>query len=395
MVDMVELAAGEPDRRANSPWRHRRLTALAVARIRDKTPVKQIKSCDRLADIGGGSWLQFGILQAIETSGGYFDARPVDSDIGISGFAAGVVRRGAVPLTAQDDATETQATETGPAENLPSEEEPNPAVSEIEAAIQAYVAAFNARDAQSLANLWAPEAVYTSRSSGEQIVGRDAMVADFTSIFAGDNPPNLAVATESIEFISPNVGLQRGTATLTYSEDDVAETRYSVVYVKRDGAWLIDRVTEDEIVVAVSNREKLEPLEWLIGEWVDDPDSTGVELDCQWTRNQNFISVVYKVFDDEGEIASSGLQVIGWDPVNNRIRSWLFDSDGGFVSGIWTSRDGQWAVQSTATLADGVQGSYTSIYQPLEDGNFSWHKVNQIVDGQLLPNGDEIVIQRR
>jgi uncharacterized protein (TIGR02246 family) len=276
-----------------------------------------------------------------------------------------------------------------------SEQGSEPERAQIEAVIQAYLDAYNSRDAEKLAALWAPEGVYISRSSGEQIVGREAMIAEFTNLFAGEDVPKLAVATESIEFVSPNVALERGVSTATRGEDDVSETRYSVVYVRQGGAWLIDRITEQAIVVALSNRDKLEPLAWLIGEWVDDPDSTGVELNCQWTRNQNYISVTFKVFDDEGELESSGLQVIGWDPVNNRIRSWLFDSDGGFVSGVWMSRDDRWLVQSTATLADGSQGSYATIYRPLEDGKVSWQKVNQIVDGELLPNLDEVVIQRK
>lgn len=270
----------------------------------------------------------------------------------------------------------------------------NDPAAEIEAVVQSYVTTFNARDAAKLAAHWAPEGVYTSRSTGEQVVGREAMTAEFTSMFAGESVPDLAVATESIDFISPNVALERGIATVTHAEDDVVETSYSVVYVKQGGAWLIDRVTEDELVIEFSNRDKLAPLEWMIGKWVDEIEGSTIEFTCQWTRNQNFISRKYEVVTSDG-VESSGLQIIGWDPVNNQIRSWLFDSDGSFVSGKWTQSDDKWVVQSIATLADGAQGSYTSVFRPQDDGNFTWQKINRILDGELLPNIDEVVVQRK
>ncbi len=279
--------------------------------------------------------------------------------------------------TGQDAATET-----------------DDATAKIEAAIQSYLAAFNARDVAKLVSHWSPEGVYISRTSGEQVVGREALTEEFTAIFAGDSVPKLAATTESIDFISPNVALERGTATVTCAEDDVVETNYSVVYVKRDGIWLIDRVTEDEIVVQPSNYQQLKDLEWLVGEWVDEGDGITIEIDCKWTRNQNYLSRSYTVSNEE-EVESSGLQIIGWDPQQKQIRSWLFDSDGGFISGTWNKRDDRWIVQSVATLADGGSGSFTAIFRPLEDGNYTWQKVNQVVDGKLLPNLDEILVQRK
>lgn len=264
----------------------------------------------------------------------------------------------------------------------------------ITAAIQSYVAAFNAKDVAKLANHWSPEGVYTSRISGEQVVGHDALIKEFTATFEGESVPKLAVATESIAFVSPNVAVERGIATVTHADDDVSETSYSVVYVKRDGAWLIDRVSEEEIAVEVSNFDKLQGLDWLIGEWTDTEDDINLDMKFSWTSNKNFIARKYSVANEES-IESSGMQIIGWDSVNQQICSWLFDSDGGFVKGVWTENDNQWSVQSVATLPNGTQGSYTIIIRPMDDGNYAWKKINQIVDGELLPNIEEIVIERK
>jgi uncharacterized protein (TIGR02246 family) len=265
---------------------------------------------------------------------------------------------------------------------------------QISTSIQSYVAAFNARDVEKLVNHWSPDGVYTSRTSGEQWVGREAMVGGFTAILAGESVPKLAVATESIEFISPNVALERGTATVAHTEDDVVETTYSVVYVKRDDTWLIDRVTEDEMVVELSHYENLKDLEWLIGEWIDEIDGVKIEITCRWTENKNFISRTFVVSNAE-EVGSSGLQIIGWDSKNNRILSWLFDSNGNVITGAWAKRDDRWTVQSVASLVDGVSGSFISVFHPLEDGTYAWQKINRVVDGELLPNIERSIVRRK
>lgn len=265
----------------------------------------------------------------------------------------------------------------------------------IEAAIKSYVAAFNAKDVDVLAAHWSNDGVYTCRTSGEQLVGRAAMAESCKEIFASESVPRLAVKTDSIEFVSPNVALEKGTATVTHSETDVVESNYSVVYVKHDGNWLIDRVTEDDIVVEESHFDELEDLEWLVGDWTVAGEGFRVEFTCQWTTKQNFLSRKYTIFGAEDEVQSSGLQVIGWDAKAKSIRSWLFDSDGGVVLGKWSPRDDGWTIQSVATLADGGTGSFTTILRNRDESSYGWEKINRVLDGKLLPNIDEIVVQRK
>ena len=138
---------------------------------------------------------------------------------------------------------------------------------EVAKALQAYVTNFNAKDAKQLAALWSVDAVYTDRSTGDQFVGRAAMEAEFQRVFARESVPALSIETESLDFISPNVALARGTATATTPEAEPIHSVYSVVYVKRDGTWLIDRINEDEAVVDDPRHEALKELEFLIGEW--------------------------------------------------------------------------------------------------------------------------------
>ena len=111
--------------------------------------------------------------------------------------------------------------------------------------------------------------------------------------------------------------LSEATAIVTRSEDDVSETRYSVVYVKRDGTWLIDRVTEDDIVIEASHYEQLKDLEWMIGEWIDAGEGFVIDTDCRWTENQNFISRTYTVSNEE-ELSRRGCKSSAGMPRRSR-----------------------------------------------------------------------------
>ncbi len=268
------------------------------------------------------------------------------------------------------------------------------AAAEVSAAIQSYIAAFNARDVDKLVSHWSPQGVYISRNTGERVIGHEALTAEFAGMFAGANILKLAGTTESIELISPNVVLERGTATVTREKTDIVQSSYSVVYVKSGKKWLIDRVTNEEIIVQPSNYQHLKELEWLVGEWIDEGDGISIQVACWWTKNQNYLSRTYSVSNDQG-VASTGLQIIGWDPKAKQIRSWLFDSDGGFIKGTWARRDDRWVVQAVATLPDGATGSFTSIFRPTEEGAYTWEKINRVLDGQLLPNVEEIVVRRK
>ena len=180
-------------------------------------------------------------------------------------------------------------------------------------------------------------------------------------------------------------------ATITRPAGEIDETEYSVVYVKRDGTWLIDRVTEEE--VEPTHYQQLKVLEGLIGDWAAEDEGFRIEISNQWTAKQNFIASQYKITEDQVE--SSGLQVIGWDAKDKQIKSWLFDSDGGVVTGTWNKRDDGWSVSSVATLGGGESGSFTGVLRLKDDGSFSWEKINQVVEGQLLPNIEEVVLNRQ
>jgi len=298
-----------------------------------------------------------------------------------------IVLAGIPAVTAQDDGT-TVDDKTASSQSADDR-------ASIATAIKLYEEAFNSRDAKGLAKHWSREGVYTSRLTGQAIVGRNALEKEFTSLFAEVNDTKMELETKSIEFVSPNVAIEQGVATIIQPENEPAKSGYSVVYVKREGQWLIDRVSEDEEPAAApTHHEQLKDLAWIIGDWVDqDGSGITIETTCKWTRNQNFITRSFSA-SNEDRISITGMQFVGWDAASKQIRSWAFDSDGGVAEGNWKLKGKNWIVNTTATLTDGKKASSTTIFRPMGENSFGWQKTNRVVDGEILPNIDEVLIVR-
>ena len=264
----------------------------------------------------------------------------------------------------------------------------------IRKAVESYVAAFNQGDAKALAAMWSPEAVYTNPLSGEQVVGREAIEQQFAGIFADEKGAKLEAKTDSIQFISPSVAVEHGTAKVITAEQAADETEYTAVYVKRDAQWLLDRVTEEEVVITPSHYEQLKDLEWMTGNWVDQDDEATVVTQCNWTRNNNFMIRSFTI-EIRDRIDMAGMQIIGWDPATKQVRSWVFDSDGGFGQGTWKKKDNRWYIQQSGVLPDGRKSSSVNIIKYVDDNTCTVQSINRTVDDELLPNVEEVTITKQ
>jgi uncharacterized protein (TIGR02246 family) len=270
----------------------------------------------------------------------------------------------------------------------------------IRANAQKFVEAYNRRDSQTMSKMWSPEAVYMDPTTGEGVVGREKIAKQFDYAFAGAEDAKLAVNIASIEFVSPNVAIEKGTALVTYSNGKPEETDYTAVHIKRGGQWLLDRVSESDKAEPPepppSNYEHLKELEWMIGSWVDADEAAGVSVqtDCEWTKNRNFITRSFAVVIGD-QVDMAGMQIVGWDPAAKQIRSWVFDSDGGFAEGTWTRDGDEWNIRAVGTLPDGRKTSAVNTLKYVDDDSCTWQSVNRAVDGEILPNVGEVLIVRK
>jgi uncharacterized protein (TIGR02246 family) len=280
--------------------------------------------------------------------------------------------------------------------NLRAQEPTDPSADEaaIRKAAESYVEAFNKHDAEAVANHWSPDAVYLNRSTGAEVVGRPAIVEQFSTLFADQPEVKLEVKVASVQFVSPNVAIEHGTAKITTPNAPPEEVEYSAVDVRRDGKWLLDRVTDKSNEPPPTHYEELKALEWMVGNWTDEVEGAEVEVDCNWTKNKNFITRAFKVSID-GEVDASGMQIIGWDPAAKTIRSWTFDSKGTFAEATWEHRGDRWFIRNRGVLPDGRPATMINVMKQVDENAFTWATIERTAGDELLPNIDAIQIVRR
>lgn len=276
---------------------------------------------------------------------------------------------------------------------LAEQHDPTAAESEVREAVSKYIEAYNKSDAKALAELWTEGAVYANPRTGEQTVGREAIEKQFAEVFAASKGVKLTAVTNDVQFISPHVAIERGVATLTGADGVKEHSEYSAVYMKSEGRWLLDRVSEEEPPVVNSNYEHLKELEWMVGKWIDKDDAATVRTECSWTKNRNFLVRSFTILSGE-HIDLAGMQIVGWDPAAKKIRSWVFDSNGGFGEGSWLQKGDAWYVQTSGTTQDGRRMSSVNIINRLSNDQFTWQVVDSQVGDELLPNLDEVVVMR-
>ena len=273
----------------------------------------------------------------------------------------------------------------------------DPAVTEraaIQKTVDAYVASFNKADAKSLSELWVEQGELIT-AAGERWQGRQQLQEQFAQYFSTAKEAKLELEGTQIELQSPHVAVETGLARVLVSGQEPSETKYRAVHLKGTDGWRIDSIREDEVPTPPpSHYEQLQELEWMVGRWAD-VDRTGkVETSCRWTSNRNFLVQTFKVVVD-GAADFEGTQVIGWDPHAGTIRSWTFDSDGGFGAGRWSRGEGRWTVNTVHVLPDGRRGSATNIYELVNDNTVRYRSIGRQVDGELLPSVGPVNVVRQ
>ena len=202
----------------------------------------------------------------------------------------------------------------------------------------------------------------------------------------------LAVTTEEVKQLAPDVKVGRGLATVTMPGGTAVATRYTAVRVKKGDHWEISQLTETE-APAPSASSQLGALQWLVGTWEDKSEDQTVETKVSWAGDKNFLVRTFKLKGaDQSE--TYGWEIIGWDPVRQQIRSWIFDSNGGFGETIWANDGGDWLIQASNTLADGSRSTAENVLTKVDDNNFTWESQNRTLNGEAQPSLDKINVQR-
>jgi len=263
----------------------------------------------------------------------------------------------------------------------------------IRAALEAYVKAFNARDIQAVAGMWAEQATHVDRQSGTRTVGRAAIAADIAQTFKDRPETQLAGRLEQIRMIKPDVASIEGVTGIVLDGEEPVEMAFTAILVNQNGKWLIDSVEEMALPTPETPYQALSDLAWLEGHWVDASDSIRVDTHFRWSENQTFLirSFVAQAGD---QVEQKGTQVIGWDPRGRQIRSWTFRSDGSFSNEIWSKNDTDWLIKSLQTLPDGRLASGTYVLSQVDDNTLSFQLIGHEIEGEPQPTREAVKMMR-
>jgi uncharacterized protein (TIGR02246 family) len=268
---------------------------------------------------------------------------------------------------------------------------------EAEQAIQkqaeTFLDAFHKGDAKAVAACWTADGDYTDQT-GRLLQGRAAIEKAFQGYFAENKGLKLRINSNSLRFVTPDVAVEDGTSEVLGPDGGPpTRARYTNVLVRKDGNWYLSSVRES-VFVPPTNYEHLRQLEWLIGEWADEVEGAEVgRMAFTWSDNQGFIVNTYSTMA-KNVLLSGGTQWIGWDPSAKRIRSWTFDSMGGFGEGSWARDGDKFVIKSTAVLQDGRKMAATNVVTRVDANTITWQGKDRTLDGKPLPDMKEVKMKR-
>jgi len=248
-------------------------------------------------------------------------------------------------------------------------------------------------DAKRLAALWADDGTYID-SDGALCKGRAALEKRFESVFTKEGRQLVDFVPETTKFLSPQVASIEGIVRRKDGVDGpVPETRFSIVYVKQSGVWLISSASETPLT-AQSESEPLKELSWLIGEWSAEANGGYVKLKADWAANKHFITMQYETKKSADAPQLESRQVIGWDPRVGEPISWHFDSSGGFGLGNWVKKDKQWMIEASGVDRDGSTNEATTVISQSDDNDFTWQSINRVVNGVSFNDSNPLKVHR-
>jgi uncharacterized protein (TIGR02246 family) len=263
----------------------------------------------------------------------------------------------------------------------------------IRKAIESYVETYNRGDAPAAASQWGQDGSYRTQT-GEYAKGPDKIRHALEKFFAENKGIQVKVALFDVQPQSPDRAISKGFAVFQRPGEEKEEVLFTATHVKENGTWKLLKVEEEESSVPLATIAKLGELEWLIGEWVDQDETGSVETTFRWTKDYAFINGTFRVTVGD-RVDLEGTQVIGWDPVEKKIRSWIFDTKAGFGQGEWTREGNRWTVKVKSTLGTGEKASSINIYTYVDPNSFTWQSVSREVAGELLPDIDEVAVVRK
>src|SRR5262245_52207890 len=271
---------------------------------------------------------------------------------------------------------------------------PGPDEADVHKALEAFVNAFNENDAAKLAAALTATAEFIDDDSN-RVEGSKALGELFAKFFAANKGAKLQVTPEGTRTVAPGVVIEDGESVITIPDKQTQSVRkFTVVYVKVDGAWKIASIREypeeDEVVTA---EERLKELEFFIGDWVDEGGDSLVQTTVKLSPDKTWLIREFSVLQ-KGKELMTGTQRIGVDPLTGTVKGWSFDSTGGYGESTWTKNGDSWLIRGTGVTPDGDAAAATYIIKPLSKDRIELKTMHKVVGDTVEADTTAIMVRK-
>ncbi|MFI4876817.1 MAG: YybH family protein [Blastopirellula sp. JB062] len=267
------------------------------------------------------------------------------------------------------------------------------ALSEIREQSKSFVEAFNQGKAGAIAAMWTSDGEYVD-DAGRRYSGRDEIKKAYADFFAKNKGTKIHVAIDSLRRLNENVVLEDGRAILAPAPSgSPGFSQYTAIHVKQDDQWQMASV-RDQWVATPSAHHQVADLNWLIGKWEAEEFGAKTTSVCRWIADKSFVERSYETTAADGT-KTSGVQLIGWNPMLGQMQSWNFSGDGGHSVGLWTPHDSGFSAEMHGMTGHGVATHAINILTRLDDDAYVWQSVKRSAGGVELPDTNEVVIKRQ
>jgi uncharacterized protein (TIGR02246 family) len=250
-----------------------------------------------------------------------------------------------------------------------------------------YVAALARGDAKALADSWTKAGTFTD------VTGRTVKVHDLLTSGALDKNehPQANVLNSAIRFVTDDVAIEDGDCETATSGGPPAKAHFEAIWVKQQGRWKLDSLHETPAAPATNHTDDLASLDVFVGQWSGEAEKSTMRITAKWDANKKFLRRELSI--TSGTASLAGIQIIGWDPASQDIKSWTFLDDGSYAEGIWSREGNVWMVLTSRALPDSKMSSATQIYKFPDKNTMVWKSIRGSVDGQATDDF-EVTLKR-
>ena len=207
----------------------------------------------------------------------------------------------------------------------------------------------------------------------------------------------LEAVLDDVRLITPDVARAEGRSRLTTENGDANEFhRFNALLVRKDGQWRIAEIRDYPMPVEdVSPYERLQELEWMVGDWVDEDADNKVTLQHPLGRQPELPRphLQRRAPGAEGDLGDDVHRLGPADRADQVVGVRL--GRGPWRGTLDPHRPNQWVVKAQGVLRDGRPTSATQIHTIVNKDAVKTSSIDRILGGQVAPDVPEILMVRK